>query len=96
MPGLLGLGCARNDPARKGDTPRLDALRAKIRERRDAAVDATPENTEVWLPLASLIAYHDLVERAPEWPFDAPMLARLALVIAMLTFASSWANRRVA
>lgn len=33
--------------------------------------------------LASRIAYHDLIERAPEWPFDAPMSARLALFAAL-------------
>ncbi len=29
--------------------------------------------------LANLIACHDLIERTPEWPSDAPMTARLAL-----------------
>jgi hypothetical protein len=35
-----------------------------------------------------LLAYHDLVERCSEWPFDTPAVLRLALVV--LVGLGSW------
>jgi len=56
-----------------------DALRERIRQRRDEVLGEAPSGASEGAELASLIAYYDLIERAPEWPFDAPMIARLAL-----------------
>jgi capsular polysaccharide biosynthesis protein len=57
----------------------LDALRERIRGQRSAVLGEAAAPAGEGAQLANLIAYHDLIERAPEWPFDAPMIARLAL-----------------
>lgn len=58
----------------------LELLRAEIRKHRSELLGhgvATQDGGR----LAALIAYHDLVERAREWPFDTPVILRLALFV---------------
>jgi hypothetical protein len=68
------------DSVRREKAAQLDALRERIRRQRPGDTGSPPGEGA---RLADLIAYHDLIERAPEWPFDAPMIARLALFAAL-------------
>jgi hypothetical protein len=58
----------------------LDQLRSEIRRERGSLLDRDRDDGGS-ARLASLLAYHDLVERAPEWPFDTPVVLRLALFV---------------
>jgi hypothetical protein len=66
------------DSIRREKSAQLHTLRQRIRSEY-AAIEEAGSESDGGLQLAGLIAYQDLIERAPEWPFDAPMVARLAL-----------------
>ena len=66
------------DSIRREKSAQLHTLRERIRSEY-AAIEEAGSESDGGLQLAGLIAYQDLIERAPEWPFDAPMVARLAL-----------------
>ena len=61
----------------------LDKLREQIRLERASCFDASTGSMGEGGRLAGLITYHDLVERVPEWPFDAPMALRLGLFVTL-------------
>lgn len=65
------------DSIRRAKQQRLDLLRNEIRQESDALLAPGSGGGE---RLASLIALQGLVERVPEWPFDAPVLLRFALL----------------
>jgi hypothetical protein len=58
----------------------LNGLREQIRRERGSLLAPAGDSADS-ARLASLLAYHDLVERAPEWPFDTPVVLRLALFV---------------
>jgi hypothetical protein len=64
---------------RREKSAELEALRERIRSEYGAVSGESRSEPDGGTQLAGLIAYHDLIEGAPEWPFDAPMVARLAL-----------------
>jgi hypothetical protein len=76
-----------HDSIRREKSAQLGALRERIRSEYDAVMEEarsesyaeSDAESDGATQLAGLIAYHDLIERAPEWPFDIPMVARLAL-----------------
>jgi hypothetical protein len=53
----------------------LDWSTAELRRAREGADGARP--------LADVLAWRSFVESVPEWPFDAPTLARFALYLAI-------------
>jgi hypothetical protein len=68
-----------HDSIRLEKSAQLGALRERIRSEYSAAIEEARSEPDAGSQLAGLIAYYDLIERAPEWPFDAPMVVRLAL-----------------
>jgi hypothetical protein len=77
---LLGFSISGvRDSIRCEKRRQLDALRERIRQQRRVVLGEAGSSPGEGAQLADLIAYHDLIERAPEWPFDAPMAARFAL-----------------
>jgi len=67
-----------HDTIRREKSAQLGALRELIRSEYGAVIEEARGGSDGATQLAGLIAYHDLIERAREWPFDAPMIARLA------------------
>ena len=61
----------------------LDRVHEAIRRERDATVAPREPGPPADARLANLIAYRDLVERVREWPFGAPTLLRVGLLIAL-------------
>jgi len=59
----------------------LERVRRALRGDRSALVDASVAADASGL--ADLLAYRGFVEALPEWPFDAPMLARLVAYVAI-------------
>ena len=68
---------------RRTKDAQLDTLRERIRAERGALLDSQAEHAGDGARLAGLIAYYDLVERVAEWPFDASMALRLALLVTL-------------
>jgi hypothetical protein len=68
---------------RRTKNKQLDTLRDQIRAVRGAPLDSQGGHAGDDARLASLIAYLNLVERVPEWPFDTPMALRLVLFVAV-------------
>ena len=59
----------------------LSFLRTEIRAERGSLLEPRRSDSGDSGRLAGLLAYYDLVERAPEWPFDAPVVLRLSLFV---------------
>jgi hypothetical protein len=72
-----------HDSIRREKNAQLAALRERIRSEYGAAIGEARSEPDGGAQLAGLIAYHDLIDQAPEWPFDAPMVLRLALFAAL-------------
>ncbi|MCZ6463718.1 MAG: hypothetical protein O7A09_05230 [Proteobacteria bacterium] len=75
---LLGVSGVR-DSIHRAKREKLDGLRDAIRRESERVLDAPAPGEPGSARLASLIAYQGLVERVREWPFDAPVLLRLAV-----------------
>jgi len=61
----------------------LDDCRERIRRTRDAWKESAGGATGEETGMADLLAYRSLIENVPEWPFNAPLLARLLLYLAI-------------
>ncbi len=68
-----------HDSIRREKSAQLATLRERIRTEHGVVIEEAGSRSSGGTQLAGLIAYHDLIERTPEWPFDASMVARLAL-----------------
>jgi hypothetical protein len=61
----------------------LDECRERIRRARDAWKESGGEAAGEGTGMADLLAYRSLIESVPEWPFNAPLLTRLLLYLAI-------------
>ena len=68
------------DRVRRAKHEELELVRQAIQGNPDALADSVIAKRAESLGLADLLAYRQYVESVPEWPFDAPMLVRFALL----------------
>lgn len=61
----------------------LDDCRERIRSARDAWKESGGAAAGEGTGMADLVAYRSLIESVPEWPFNAPLLTRLLLYLAI-------------
>jgi hypothetical protein len=79
LPPMLGAR-ARVRTAKRRE---LDRIARSLRGQEDALVGSVLEARAATVGVDDLLAWRDHVVSRPEWPFDAPMLLRLALYVAI-------------
>lgn len=68
------------DAIRDAKAERLEAVRAAVRRESEALLSGGAREATGDTRLADLVALQGLIERVPEWPFDAPVLLRFGLL----------------
>jgi hypothetical protein len=71
------------DRIREAKREALDECRERIRRARDAWKESNGGAPGQGTGMADLLAYRSLIESVPEWPFNAPLLTRLLLYLAI-------------